>query len=63
MNQTDVASVHCPYCGEPIEIVVDPSVAHQEYTEDCSVCCRPIIFTVTAEEGEVAQVDARSEDE
>jgi len=34
--------VACPYCGEPIEIVIDDSVEHQQYIEDCSVCCRPI---------------------
>ena len=39
--------VHCPYCGERIEVLLDPSVPHQNYIEDCQVCCRPIIFDVT----------------
>jgi len=34
--------VTCPYCGENIELLVDDSVAEQDYYEDCSVCCRPI---------------------
>lgn len=63
MNHTDTAFTQCPYCGEEIEIVVDGSVDHQQYVEDCSVCCRPIVFTVVAEDGEVVRVDARSEDE
>jgi hypothetical protein len=36
------AVVHCPYCGEAVEIALDPgSGAVQEYVEDCEVCCRP----------------------
>lgn len=35
--------VQCPFCGEVIEIWVDPGgPSLQEYVEDCSVCCRPI---------------------
>ena len=33
---------HCPYCGEAIELLVDTSIAEQDYIEDCEVCCRPI---------------------
>ncbi|TVP79723.1 MAG: CPXCG motif-containing cysteine-rich protein [Gemmatimonadales bacterium] len=34
--------VHCPWCGEEVEIVLDPGgAAVQEYIEDCEVCCRP----------------------
>lgn len=60
---TDVASLQCPYCWETIDVVVDCSVDEQEYTEDCSVCCRPIIITVLAEDGELQTVEARSEDD
>jgi hypothetical protein len=39
--ETD-ATVCCPYCGEVNEIALDPgSGSHQEYVEDCQVCCRP----------------------
>jgi hypothetical protein len=39
--ETD-ATVFCPYCGEVNEIALDPgSGSHQEYVEDCQVCCRP----------------------
>lgn len=38
----DAAWVSCPYCGEAIELRVDPSGgAQQEYVEDCEICCRP----------------------
>ncbi|BCD96559.1 CPXCG motif-containing cysteine-rich protein [Marinagarivorans cellulosilyticus] len=38
----DTQKCHCPYCGEPIELVIDTSESEQEYIEDCFVCCRPI---------------------
>ena len=40
--------VSCPYCGESVEITLDPgSGSHQSYVEDCSVCCRPWNVSVT----------------
>ena len=32
----------CPYCGEPIELLVDDGDIDQHYIEDCQVCCQPI---------------------
>ncbi|GAA0892080.1 hypothetical protein GCM10009122_17590 [Fulvivirga kasyanovii] len=32
----------CPYCGEQISMLLDISVPHQDYIEDCEVCCNPI---------------------
>ena len=63
MQQLQPITLQCPYCWEQIEILVDGSVDEQEYIEDCSVCCRPINITVTASEGEIDSVGARSEDE
>jgi hypothetical protein len=38
----DCVSLQCPYCGEVIELQIDAgSGAHQDYVEDCPVCCRP----------------------
>jgi Cysteine-rich CPXCG len=34
--------IHCPYCGESFETVVDLSAGSQRYIEDCAVCCKPI---------------------
>lgn len=34
--------VNCPHCGESVEVILDPGGgAHQDYVEDCTVCCRP----------------------
>ena len=56
-------SIQCPYCGEEIEVLVDCSVPRQEYIEDCSVCCRPIIMKVVASPEAVESIEARAEDD
>ncbi len=51
---TQLLTVHCPYCGEPTDLVVDPSVDDQQYIEDCQVCCRPMqVFVQVDDDGEV----------
>ena len=62
MSGLETATIDCPYCGEPIELLIDASVEQQEYVEDCSVCCRPLVVTVTAAAGELVSVEARAED-
>lgn len=52
--------IYCPYCGEPITVLVDMSVPSQEYVEDCSVCCRPIEIQVLVEDGN-CWIEARSD--
>ena len=61
MNKLYEKSVSCPYCGENIEVLLDPSVQHQNYIEDCQVCCRPIIFDVTVDQSGEALVSVMSE--
>lgn len=43
---TEFHIVHCPYCGEPFETLIDLSGGSSSYVEDCQVCCRPIEFKV-----------------
>lgn len=59
----DSQRIDCPYCGETIEILIDPSLPEQSYIEDCQVCCRPISLRVRVDEDGVAQVSARAENE
>jgi hypothetical protein len=41
------ASYVCDACGEDIVIPVDPTGgAHQDFVEDCPVCCRPSVIHV-----------------
>lgn len=58
MNLEEVA-VSCPCCGETIPLLVDPSVARQNYIEDCSVCCRPLEVHVEMRAGR-AHVEVES---
>lgn len=56
--------VTCPYCGEEIELVVDPGGgAVQQYVEDCEVCCRPIQLTVSWDAEGNAHADAGTDDD
>lgn len=55
--------LHCPYCGEPIDVAVDDSAGDQDYIEDCQVCCRPIAISVRMDEQDEPRVRARREDE
>ena len=49
------ALVVCPYCGEEIEIVVDPGGgSNQAYVEDCPVCCSPWMVHVQYSGGDVS---------
>ncbi len=58
------ATVLCPYCGESIEIAIDPgSGAAQEYVEDCEVCCRPWQVSVTFDADGAAEVTVSSLDD
>ncbi|MCB1670249.1 MAG: CPXCG motif-containing cysteine-rich protein [Pseudomonadales bacterium] len=52
--ETREQTIHCPYCGESIAVIIDCSVPQQNYIEDCQVCCRPIEFQVDiTESGEL----------
>jgi hypothetical protein len=50
-----MVSSTCPYCGESVELTVDPFGATTEsYIEDCPVCCRPWNVQVQREDGELS---------
>ncbi len=36
----------CPYCNDKISLLIDPSIYHQQYIEDCEVCCSPITVNI-----------------
>ena len=48
----------CPHCNAQIAVLVDPSVEHQEYIEDCEICCRPLVINYKIDNGELAYFDA-----
>ena len=54
--------IDCPYCGEAIDVLVDCSIEQQTYVEDCHVCCRPILLSVSVFDGEIT-IGVRQENE
>ena len=63
MELIQTHTVHCAFCAEPIELVVDLSAGDQEYLEDCSVCCRPLVVRVSVNDDGAASVEVRNENE
>lgn len=61
--------IFCPYCGEQFDTSIDLSGlddgnSTSQYTEDCYVCCRPIVFVVSGDSaGELLEISVRREDE
>ncbi len=54
--------VQCPCCGESFTAVVDCSGGSLRYVEDCEVCCRPIVFTLSVDpDGELVDVTVTPE--
>jgi hypothetical protein len=60
----EAVSVFCPYCGEEVEVSIDPAgVGLQEYVEDCQVCCQPWAVRVWVGRDGVPSVTAMTLDE
>ena len=45
-------SVQCPWCGEVFQTPIDPSAGSTSYTEDCQICCQPIEFNLSVDDGD-----------
>lgn len=63
MNELFEKLIDCPYCGESINVLLDPNESDQSYIEDCQVCCRPIVFNVVEDVDGDLQVSVRTENE
>ena len=63
MCELDEAHIECPYCGEVIDVLLDPSEAGEQYTEDCQVCCRPIVFALSESNSGELSVRVQREDD
>jgi len=44
MSLLEESAADCPYCGEPITLLIDTSCEEQTYVEDCEVCCCPMLL-------------------
>lgn len=63
MDELTETAISCPYCGESIDVLLDPQEVQQQYIEDCQVCCRPITFVMTAANNGDLSVAVYSENE
>jgi transposase-like protein len=63
-RMVETIAIHCPYCGESYQTVVDLSAGSQRYIEDCAVCCRPIEITLqVGDDGELIDVGTNTDNE
>lgn len=42
----DAVEIQCAYCGEILEISIEPDV-HGTLVQDCEVCCNPLQVKIT----------------
>jgi len=51
--------IRCPYCDEPMSILLDLSGGDQSYIEDCQICCQPMQVSYRSDDGDLRglQVD------
>lgn len=59
----DEFDISCPYCGEMINVIVDGSAGEQDYYEDCSVCCNPILFVMSFNEQNLIELMVKRDDD
>jgi Cysteine-rich CPXCG len=52
--------VTCPYCGEEVEIYLEPDV-RGTLVQDCEVCCNPWLVRITRD-GDDRWIDVRRDD-
>ena len=53
----------CPKCWQEISVLIDTSVNHDEYIEDCEVCCNPNKLSIVVSEGSISSIQADSGNE
>lgn len=59
---TEEVEVTCPYCWETVALMLDLSAGDQAYTEDCPVCCQPMLVRVRLGDGGYAVEVQREND-
>jgi hypothetical protein len=47
----------CPHCLQHSSVTVNLADRHQQFVEDCQVCCEPIAFDIEVRDGEVVRMD------
>ena len=53
----DQFAVICPYCGEQVEIYIEPETTGR-FVQDCEVCCNPWLVRVSRDaDGRSVEID------
>ena len=63
MSLLEECAADCPYCGEPITLLIDTSCEEQSYVEDCEVCCRPMVVNVFVDDDGQVGLSVNREDD
>lgn len=60
---TEEHEATCPYCWETIVLELDLSAGSQSYTEDCPVCCQPLLvrLVVAPDGSHVVEVEREND--
>jgi len=56
MNLLQGHDATCPHCWETIHLTLDLSAGGQTYIEDCPVCCRAMVVSYRAADGELDEL-------
>jgi hypothetical protein len=62
MNLLEGHDATCPHCWEVINLTLDLSIPEQSYIEDCPVCCRSILISYAAHDGEISALRVEAAD-
>lgn len=63
MQPVQELGTNCPYCGEPISLLVECGQIGHSHIEDCQVCCRPITVRVSTDPEDALHIEVRAEDD
>lgn len=63
MYALEHTTIQCPYCWERLNISVDPGEQQQTYTEDCQICCQPMVIDAYFDENRELHVTVRREND
>jgi hypothetical protein len=59
---TQRETITCSCCWETIEITLDLSAGDQQYVEDRSVCCRPLVIAIRTDGEVLSAIEVAAED-
>ena len=51
---------YCPYCWQNQLKMIDPSIANQQFIEDCETCCNPLEFIISVNDNLIESFDVLS---